>query len=527
MSLPIPGPKSPGKEIDVYLRPLINELKELWADGVITYDATTKRTFRLHASVLWTMNDFPAYGDLSGWVTKGYMACPICNVDKCSMRLENGKKICYMCHRRWLPPEHRWRNWYKQFDGKTKDNVKTRLDLQSMGIRKELHLISRSNKFFMPPACYTLSKEKKISICEWLKAVKLPDGYGSNISRCVNTKNCTISGLKSHDCHILLQRLLPVVIRGNISDKVSNALVELGLFFKELCSVHLPREAILGGPTQYRWMYPIERFLHTLKSYVRNKARPEGSIAEAYIDNECVTFCSMYLQGARHYEMIGSADLKKAHFYVLNNCTEVEPFLREHKEDQSQDPNHVMEFTEWLKDCVVVCTDDLFSLACGPDSRVNRYIGCIVNGIRFHTKDREKNRKTQNNGVIVKGEDIDFYGCLTDIIELSYDKKRQLFLFNCDWFDVRAGIHKDQYFTSVNLSRKAYNDDPFVLADQANQVLNLKDNKLKGQWEVVQQINPRNTYDVLEKDKDGLNERESSEEVAYQDFESLEVNGVV
>ena len=28
---------------------------------------------------------------------------------------------------------------------------------------------------------------------------------------------------------------------------------------------------------------------------MRNKARPEGSIAEAYIAMECVTFCSMYL----------------------------------------------------------------------------------------------------------------------------------------------------------------------------------------------------------------------------------------
>lgn len=35
----------------------------------------------------------------------------------------------------------------------------------------------------------------------------------------------------------------------------------------------------------------------TLKSYVRNRACPEGSIAEAYIANECLTFCSQYLEG--------------------------------------------------------------------------------------------------------------------------------------------------------------------------------------------------------------------------------------
>ena len=51
--------------------------------------------------------------------------------------------------------------------------------------------------------------------------------------------------------------------------------------------IHLPAhiawEARLGGPVSYRWMYPVERYLRTLKGYVRNKACPEGSIAEGYI----------------------------------------------------------------------------------------------------------------------------------------------------------------------------------------------------------------------------------------------------
>ncbi|KAL3629848.1 hypothetical protein CASFOL_026160 [Castilleja foliolosa] len=62
-------------------------------------------------------------------------------------------------------------------------------------------------------------------------------------------------------------------------------------------SIHLPDEALLGGPVQFRWIYPIERFLCGLKQSVRNKARPEGSVAEAYIAKECLTFCSMYLKG--------------------------------------------------------------------------------------------------------------------------------------------------------------------------------------------------------------------------------------
>jgi hypothetical protein len=60
--------------------------------------------------------------------------------------------------------------------------------------------------------------------------------------------------------------------------------------------VHLAEEAKLGGPVCYRWLYPIERYLWTLKGYVRNKSHHEGSIAEGYILEECMTFCSRFLE---------------------------------------------------------------------------------------------------------------------------------------------------------------------------------------------------------------------------------------
>ena len=56
----IPGPNSPGNEIDVYLRPLIDALKELWENGIQNYDAYIGTNFRLHAAMIWTINDFPA-----------------------------------------------------------------------------------------------------------------------------------------------------------------------------------------------------------------------------------------------------------------------------------------------------------------------------------------------------------------------------------------------------------------------------------------------------------------------------------
>ncbi|XP_041004046.1 uncharacterized protein LOC121249404 [Juglans microcarpa x Juglans regia] len=81
MSSLIPGPKAPGNDIDVFLRPLVAELKELWEKGIDTYDSFKSETFRLHATLLWMINDFPAYSNLFGWSTKGKMTCPTCNVE--------------------------------------------------------------------------------------------------------------------------------------------------------------------------------------------------------------------------------------------------------------------------------------------------------------------------------------------------------------------------------------------------------------------------------------------------------------
>ena len=66
MPLLIPGPISPGKDIDVYLQPLVDELKELWEIGVETYDASKGEIFHMRVALLWTIKDFPAYGTMSG-----------------------------------------------------------------------------------------------------------------------------------------------------------------------------------------------------------------------------------------------------------------------------------------------------------------------------------------------------------------------------------------------------------------------------------------------------------------------------
>ena len=102
LSLLIPSPESSGEKIDVFLQPLIDELIDLWVNGLQTYDANAKNSFKLQAALLWTINDFPAYGMLSGWSVRGKFACPTSGFGTCSKWLENGGKYCFMGHRRFF-----------------------------------------------------------------------------------------------------------------------------------------------------------------------------------------------------------------------------------------------------------------------------------------------------------------------------------------------------------------------------------------------------------------------------------------
>ena len=115
LTLLIPGPKSPGKDIDVFLRPLVEELKQLWRTGVRTKDVATNTYFTMKAMLLWTINDFPARSSLSGWSGQGYKACPTCNKDTPSYRVTN--KVVYVGHRRFLDANDPLRKDLK-FNGK-------------------------------------------------------------------------------------------------------------------------------------------------------------------------------------------------------------------------------------------------------------------------------------------------------------------------------------------------------------------------------------------------------------------------
>ncbi|WVZ20245.1 hypothetical protein V8G54_007567 [Vigna mungo] len=417
----IPGPFNPKVAIDVYLEPLIDELKKLWT-GVITYDISRRQNFMMRAMLMWTINDFPAYGMLSGWSTHGKLACPHCMEHTKAFRLyHEGKNSWFDSHRRFLPNEHpfrrnkkafkkgevdmeeappkpsplevwsrvraypkvtengvetingygEWHNWTKRsifwdlpywkdnllrhnldfmhieknfFDnifntvmnvsGKTKDNEKARMDIGLYCRRKDLELKSHSNgNIYKPKANYTLSVDQSKQVCHWLKDLRMLDGYFPNLSRCVDVNRGKLIGMKSDDCHVFMECLLPIAFSA-LPTHVLNPITEISHFFRDLCCatlndddlkkmeenipfilckmerifppsffdsmehlpVHLPYEARLGGPVHYRWMYPFERFMGYAKLSVKNKARVEESICVSYLHKETTHFCSHYFK---------------------------------------------------------------------------------------------------------------------------------------------------------------------------------------------------------------------------------------
>ncbi|KAL5550266.1 hypothetical protein UlMin_000442 [Ulmus minor] len=134
-------------------------------------------------------------------------------------------------------------------------------------------------------------------------------------------------------------------------------------------TVHLPREIQLCGPVWLKWMYSMERYMKILKGYTRNRHRPEGCIIECYIVEEAVEFCSEYLANARTIgipkgieERIKSRSgfkviptdykmLCKAHYYVLQNTTVVDPYMYEHltKNEKWLQEENKRNFSSWFK----------------------------------------------------------------------------------------------------------------------------------------------------------------------------------
>ncbi|XP_056852925.1 uncharacterized protein LOC130502199 [Raphanus sativus] len=206
--------------------------------------------------------------------------------------------------------------------GKTKDNIKSILDLPGLCKRRDLEMKEDGT---MPVPIFRLSNAGKRAFLLWLKNdIKFPDGYSSKFSRCIDESNLKLHGLKSHDCHVIMERLYPFAFAELLPKNVHTAIRDIALFFRDISSkilkeldvgllkaniavklcnlekifppsffdvmqhllVHLPDEVALGGPVHFRWMYVFERYMYHLKKMVKNKAHIAGSIVAQWINEE-------------------------------------------------------------------------------------------------------------------------------------------------------------------------------------------------------------------------------------------------
>ncbi|KAL6214278.1 hypothetical protein ACLB2K_013715 [Fragaria x ananassa] len=437
--------------------------------------------------------------------------------------------------------------------GKTKDGIKARLDLVEMGIRTELAPnLDGQKKTRLPLASWNLTLDEKKSVCGCFYCMKVPQNYSSNVHNLVSMDDLRLNGMKSHDCHVLMQQLLPVALRAVLDKPVRVAVIRLCLFFTEICSksfevsklpkiqsdivetlcllekyfppsffdimvhltIHLVREIELCGPVFYRWMFPFERYMKVCKGYVRNRARPEGCIAENYIAEEAVEFLAERLlsdktigipkqrskdcrrtSGAKISSIYGG-EFKQAHLCVLQNTEEFSSYFLEHMEYLKATFPTFKKNKKWLKDeqnktfadwvkkrveeQLMIPENNISEtvrwIAAGPCHEVAKFSSYIVDGVQFYTKLLDDVRACQNSGVYLEADTmvvatardknpkvckLSFYGVVDEIWEMDYT--RFMFpLFKCDWAESSKGVKVQAFPEETECKLALGSTDHFV-----------------------------------------------------------------
>ncbi|KAI5317691.1 hypothetical protein L3X38_037398 [Prunus dulcis] len=277
-----------------------------------------------------------------------------------------------------------------------------------MGVKTDLQPEYGERRTRLPPGPWNLSRAEKREVCNSFYGMKVPEGYSSNIKNLVSLQDSRLLGLKSQDCHTLMQQLLPVAIR-----------------------------SVLEKPARY---------MKVLKGYVQNRTRPEGCIAERYIAEEAVEFCTQHLSdvstvGVPSSQKMGVSKplsgctvsvvdqdlLNQAHLYVLENTEEVLPYIEQHmihiktaypkfrKRTKWLQDKHNSTFIQWLRFKVQSeleednhgVSENLRWLAAGPNMAVPLYRSYLIKGIKFNIKAQDdvrtmKNVTMKNHDAIVK-----------------------------------------------------------------------------------------------------------------------------
>ncbi|XP_060961735.1 uncharacterized protein LOC115707442 [Cannabis sativa] len=207
----------------------------------------------------------------------------------------------------------------------------------------------------------------------------------------------------------------------------------------------------------------------------------------------------------------------KAEWCILQNSPEIQAYLDEHLDkirheypNGNHDVLHRQTFRPWFHKKIhelhklgtLQNGDELLALASGSDYLATFYEGCVVNGVRFIASKRDQKRKTQNSGVLVLwAEGFNYYGTLEDVITISYTGAYTVSLFECKWYNtnpLRKKTITENNITSINTRGYWYQDEPYILANQAKQVFYLEDPLRGRDWKVVEDISHRQIWDITD-----------------------------
>ncbi|XP_013601902.1 PREDICTED: uncharacterized protein LOC106309422 [Brassica oleracea var. oleracea] len=278
--------------------------------------------------------------------------------------------------------------------------------------------------------------------------------------------------------------------------------------------VHLPDEAALGGPVQYRWMYVFERYMYHLKKMVKNKANIAGSIVAQCLNEEISTASATYFGKVRFtytYEDVpnlfyhegrvsGKAttrwltdvDFTVLQTFMLLNCDVFEPYERMFDEFVMEaNPNITsndlqrakdQHFAKWVKDFITNASETyefplwMLDFIQGPHRNYTSWPIYFSRGYCFHTHSHGQDKNTQYYGVYVRGTtETEYYGLIEEIMMIEYGGAVSLkaMIFKCKWFDTVVGRGMRKHKSGiVDVSPRGQYEkyDPFILSGNCDQV---------------------------------------------------------
>ena len=104
---------------------------------------------------------------------------------------------------------------------------------------KNMELVFDGSRVAKPRESFVLEKNVQLLVYQWLKSLRFLYGHAANISRLINLEECRLYGIKSHDCHVFMQTLIPLAYRDLLSNEIWDARTEIRHFFRDICSSKL------------------------------------------------------------------------------------------------------------------------------------------------------------------------------------------------------------------------------------------------------------------------------------------------